>query len=58
MRAGWNEGQHESWAYTEVDQTLSFGGDSAETGGGGSGTNGVWRSSQTVYRAVIGNTWR
>ena len=27
MRAGWNEGQHESWAYTEVDQTLSFGGD-------------------------------
>jgi len=27
MRAGWNEGQHESWAYTEVDQTVSFGGD-------------------------------
>jgi high affinity Mn2+ porin len=27
MRAGWNEGQHESWAYTEVDQTLCFGGD-------------------------------
>jgi len=27
MRAGWNEGQHESWAYTEVDQTVSFGWD-------------------------------
>jgi high affinity Mn2+ porin len=27
MRAGWNEGQHESWAYTEVDQTVSVGGD-------------------------------
>jgi len=26
-RAGWNEGQHESWAYTEVDQTASFGWD-------------------------------
>jgi high affinity Mn2+ porin len=26
-RFGWNEGQHESFAYTEVDQTLSFGGD-------------------------------
>lgn len=26
-RFGWNEGQHESWAYTEVDQTLTFGGD-------------------------------
>ncbi|MGD1027495.1 carbohydrate porin [Candidatus Binatus soli] len=27
MRAGWNEGQHESWAYTEVDQTALFGWD-------------------------------
>jgi high affinity Mn2+ porin len=26
-RFGWNEGQHESYAYTEVDQTLAFGGD-------------------------------
>jgi high affinity Mn2+ porin len=26
-RFGWNEGQHESYAYTEVDQTISFGGD-------------------------------
>jgi high affinity Mn2+ porin len=26
-RVGWNEGQHESFAYTEVDQTFSFGGD-------------------------------
>ncbi len=28
-RFGWNEGQHESFAYTEVDQTVSFGGDYA-----------------------------
>jgi hypothetical protein len=27
LRAGWNEGQHESWSYTEVDQTVAFGGD-------------------------------
>ena len=26
-RFGWNEGQHESFAYTEVDQSISFGGD-------------------------------
>ena len=28
-RFGWNEGQHESFAYTEVDQTFEFGGDVA-----------------------------
>ncbi|MGD0797193.1 MAG: carbohydrate porin [Acidobacteriaceae bacterium] len=28
-RFGWNEGQHESFAYTEVDQTIVFGGDYA-----------------------------
>ncbi len=26
-RFGWNEGQHESYAYTEVDQTFELGGD-------------------------------
>ena len=26
-RFGWNEGQHESYAYTEVDQTINLGGD-------------------------------
>jgi high affinity Mn2+ porin len=26
-RFGWNEGQHESFAYTEVDQTVAVGGD-------------------------------
>ncbi len=26
-RIGWNEGQHESFAYTEVDQTVAIGGD-------------------------------
>ncbi len=28
-RFGWNEGQHESFAYTEVDQTFELGGDLA-----------------------------
>jgi len=27
LRFGWNEGQHESYAYTEVDQTAQVGGD-------------------------------
>ena len=31
-RFGWNEGQHESFAYTEVDQTIEFGGDYAGSG--------------------------
>ena len=26
-RAGWNEGQHETWNYTECDETVAFGGD-------------------------------
>jgi hypothetical protein len=29
LRVGWNEGLHESFAYTEVDQTVAFGGDSS-----------------------------
>ena len=28
-RWGWNEGQHESYAYTEVDQTVEVGADLA-----------------------------
>ena len=27
LRAGWNEGQHESFSYTEVNETIAFGGD-------------------------------
>lgn len=27
FRAGWNEGQHESFSYTEVNDTVAFGGD-------------------------------
>jgi high affinity Mn2+ porin len=26
-RAGWNEGQHETWNYTECDETVAFGAD-------------------------------
>src|SRR6202000_1278318 len=31
-RFGWNEGQHQSYAYTEVDQTFQLGGDLAGDG--------------------------
>jgi high affinity Mn2+ porin len=27
VRAGWNDGQTQSWQYSEVDQTVAFGGD-------------------------------
>jgi high affinity Mn2+ porin len=30
-RVGWNEGQHESYAYTEIDQTVQVGGDYSGT---------------------------
>ncbi len=33
-RFGWNEGQHESYAYTEVDQTFAVGGDYSMKGHG------------------------
>jgi hypothetical protein len=33
-RCGWNEGQHESFVYTEVDQTVELGGDFAGNGWG------------------------
>jgi high affinity Mn2+ porin len=33
-RFGWNEGQHESFCYTEVDQTFEFGADLAGKGWG------------------------
>ena len=33
-RFGWNEGQHESYAYTAVDQTFELGGDYAGAGWG------------------------
>ena len=46
-RFGWNEGQHESFAYTEVDQTVSFGGDYA---GGGWG-----RPADKIGVALVSN---
>ncbi|MHB8736245.1 MAG: carbohydrate porin, partial [Terriglobales bacterium] len=33
-RTGWNEGAHESFVYTEVDNTVQAGGDVAGTGWG------------------------
>jgi hypothetical protein len=46
-RFGWNEGQHESFAYTEVDQTVEIGGDLAGR---------VWhRSQDKIGLAVVSN---
>lgn len=47
VRAGWNEGQHESFAYTEVNSTLSFGFDL---------TGGAWhRKIDKVGSAFVNN---
>jgi hypothetical protein len=46
-RFGWNEGQHESFAYTEVDQTVEAGGDYA---------GARWhRSADKIGLAVVSN---
>ena len=44
VRWGWNEGQHESYAYTEVDQTVQCGADVAGTG---------WHRQQDKVGAVV-----
>ena len=57
-RFGWNEGQHESFAYTEVDQTVAFGGDysgaawrrSADKFGATFVTNAIKRDHQNYLR--------
>src|ERR1035441_8778877 len=46
-RFGWNEGQHESFCYTEVDQTFEFGGDFAGRGWG--------RANDKVGLAFVSN---
>jgi high affinity Mn2+ porin len=47
IRAGWNEGQHESWNYTEADETLAFGADLRGT---------LWhRPSDKFGVAFVGN---
>jgi high affinity Mn2+ porin len=47
VRAGWNEGQHQSWQYTETDETVAFGGD----------LRGTWwhRPSDKFGVAFVGN---
>jgi hypothetical protein len=57
-RWGWNEGRHESFAYTEVNSTVSFGGDYAGTGwgrqfdkvGAAFVTNGISKDHQQYLR--------
>ena len=47
VRAGWNEGQHESFNYTEVNQTVAFGGDLRGT---------LWNRAQDKFGvAFVGN---
>ena len=57
-RWGWNEGRHESFAYTEVDQTFSLGGDYRGTCwhrkndklGAAFASNGISKDHQTYLR--------
>ncbi len=57
-RWGWNEGHHESFAYTEVDQTVAFGGDHSGASwgrkhdriGAAFVTNGISKDHQTYLR--------
>ncbi len=57
-RFGWNEGQHESYAYTEVDQTVEIGGDyngarwgrSADKAGLALVSNAIKRDHQNYLR--------
>src|ERR1017187_3333312 len=51
-RFGWNEGQHESFAYTEVDQTFNFGGDCWAKPGAARTTRSDLPSSQTRSSAT------
>lgn len=47
VRAGWNEGQHESWSYTECNETVAFGADLRGT---------IWdRPRDKVGIAFVGN---
>jgi hypothetical protein len=46
-RVGWNEGQHESFCYSEIDQTVELGGDLAGTGWG--------RANDKVGLAFVSN---
>jgi len=47
VRAGWNEGEHESFNYTEVNQTVAFGGDIRGT---------LWHRPQDKFGvAFVGN---
>ncbi len=57
-RFGWNEGQHESFAYTEVDQTIEAGGDYSGRGwsrpydkvGAAFITNAIGKDHQTYLK--------
>jgi high affinity Mn2+ porin len=49
-RFGWNEGQHESFAYTEVDQTVELGATTPEPAGIAPWTRSAWPSSPTPSR--------
>jgi high affinity Mn2+ porin len=54
-RFGWNEGQHESFAYTEVDQTVEAGATTPEPAGIAPSTRSAWPSSPTPSSATTRN---
>ena len=52
-RFGWNEDQHESYVYTEVGQTILFGGDYNGQNWGARTTRWAWRMFRTPLNATI-----
>lgn len=58
-RFGWNEGQHESFAYTEVDQTVLVGVDyRAAINGVGEMTRLGWLLCQMPSSEITKTIWR
>ena len=57
-RLGWNDGHSESWAFTEIDRTLSAGFVWAGAAGAGHTTGSAWLGSSMEYPVRIAITWR
>ena len=57
MRAGWNDGQYASWAFTEIDRTLtggfSFKGARWGRAGDVAGVAGVMNGISSIHRAFL-----
>ena len=56
-RLGWNDGHSESWAFTEIDRTLSAGLVLGGAAGAGQTTGSAWLGSSMEYPVRIAITW-